>query len=205
MGATLSVTEPNRLAVAAISHVVHFTRDTLLALEKELNSRSSEHADGNMVVTQGDFAESLRLVEVHPDDKEILDRLFILYDRAGDGIVNVHEFLVGMSLLVKAKPREKLLFSLEIYDRERTGSLDRAALLQALQWLSRTASFFGDRPPTQEALSSLAERVFNKIKDDEPVEVPYTQYVDPIVDHPLLEDFIAQSEESERLQQEPID
>jgi Ca2+-binding EF-hand superfamily protein len=206
MGAALSVSEPNRLAVAAISHVVHLGRGDVLRLEEELYKKSTRALDGSVAVTHAAYAESIAQCRIHPADKEILDRLFVLFDRAGDGIVNVKEMLVGVSLLVKAAPKEKLKLALELFDHDRTGRLTKEDLLLALQWLCKVCSWFGDKPPTADALQGLTDRVFVKIgSEEEPTDTTYCVYIEPILTHPLLEDFISQAEDCPRLQSNPLD
>ena len=199
MGDALSVSEHNKLAVAAISHIVHFDRAVYVDLSEQMYERSMTAEDGSTAVTQANFAEAMASVKIHPSDREILDRLFILHDRAGDGIINVKEFVVGTSILVKGKPMEKFQLAFELYDREKTGALNKDGLLQALQWLVRTGTFFGDKPPTEEALSSLADRVFVKIVDESPVDPSYVIFINPIISHPLLDDWINQEEDCPRL------
>ncbi|GBG34114.1 Synaptotagmin-1 [Hondaea fermentalgiana] len=157
------------------------------------------------LVTQNKFNEALALVRVHPKDKEIFDRLFVLFDRAGDGVICSREVMVGCSILVKAAPRKKLQFALEIFDETGEGKISRQDLTQTLRWLSKTSAFFGDKQPTAEAMGSLVERVFNKISEEDPEDTSYAIYVDPMLDHPTLTDFTDQVEDSTRLQNEPID
>ena len=206
MGAALSVSEPNRLAIAAISHVVHLGRADVLRLEEELYKTSARALDGSTTVTHAAYAEGVAQCRIHPADREILDRLFVLFDRAGDGIVNVKEMLVGISLMVKAAPKDKLKLALELFDHERTGRLSKEELLLALQWLCKVCAWFGDKPPTADALQGLADRVFVKIgADEEPTDTSYFLYIEPILTHPLLEDFISQAEDCPRLQSNPLD
>mmetsp|Transcript_443 Transcript_443/g.586 ORF Transcript_443/g.586 Transcript_443/m.586 type:complete len:116 (-) Transcript_443:1058-1405(-) len=115
---------------------------------------------------------------------------------------------MGVSILVNARnPREKLRLTLELYDHKKTGIISKDEMMELLGWLNRTASFFGDKPATSEALQQLVDRVYVKVDVKPPAEDedPYKQYVELIVVNPLIEDFVSQSEDSTRLKHETLD
>lgn len=157
------------------------------------------------LITLNKFNEALALVRIHPKDKEVFDRLFVLFDRAGDGVVCSREVIVGCSILVKMPPRKKLQFAFELYDEPGEGKLAKDDIAQVLRWLSKTSAFFGDKQPTADAMNSLVDRVFNKIASEEPEDTSYAIYADPMLDHPAFTDYVDQVEDSTRLQNEPID
>lgn len=97
----------NRLAINSMSKVVHFSRDELMALQKQFGklAHGSENAH---TVNRAQFHEALEIVGLHEKDKEILDRLFTLFDESGDGQVNFKEFVVGVSTVLRGTIEEKL-------------------------------------------------------------------------------------------------
>lgn len=241
----MSAEEPNKLAVAAISHIVRFDRDFFLQLYEECHVMTTPPAeddglgdsgnsgdsidsgdtgdlakpgessksgkgepigsapsrDAEVMLTQAQFAQALALVKVHPKDKEIFDRIFVLLDRAGDGCVNYKELVVGSSVLVKGDALQSLKLALELFDHDaKTGQLDEADVRLVLGWVLKISAFFGDKQPTAEALARFVEHVTSKTAGNPDPDPTFMKFINPMLEHPLVAEFVAQADDCERLQ-----
>lgn len=111
MGASHSA-GTNKLAITAMSHVVHFTRDELLSLQKEFLRVAKASGDNENTITRAQFHDALHIVKVEESDKELLDRLFTMFDDTGDGQINFKEFVCGVSTILRGTLEEKLTCAL---------------------------------------------------------------------------------------------
>jgi len=59
----------------------------------------------------------------HPKDTPFGDRLFQLLDINNDGVVDLNEFVCGLSMLCKGTTEEKLALSFKAYDLDGNGSI----------------------------------------------------------------------------------
>jgi|GEM_PF-1824514 len=148
-------------------------------------------SEGNFSISNEQYTEALAAAQVHPADKEILDRLFILFDRSGDGIIDYREFLIGLCAIVKGNAKSKLRLAFQIYDVDKTGRISKDEMLSILKYVSKTSSFFGDRPPTEESLVRLLDNIYD-VMDDSAGDATYNIYLKPITEDVLMEDFVKQ-------------
>ena len=70
---------------------------------------SAATATGHTAAQHTGFEEALKIVGIKESDKEILNRLFILFDKTGEGLINFKQFICGCSVLCKGTVKEKLL------------------------------------------------------------------------------------------------
>ena len=62
---------------------------------------------------------------IQESDKEILNRLFILFDNTGEGFINFKQFVCGCSVLCKGTVKEKLLLAFNLFDENKSGSVSK--------------------------------------------------------------------------------
>jgi len=96
----------------------------------------------NGQVDRETFAVCLEKLEAHgfrnPNDTPFADRLFELLDTNGDGVVDLNEFICGLSMLCKGTPEEKLALSFKAYDLDGNGSISEKELTAMFKsaWLT---------------------------------------------------------------------
>jgi len=74
----------------------------------------------------------------NPNDTPFADRLFELLDVNGDGVVDINEFICGLSMLCKGTPEEKLALSFKAYDLDGNGFISEKELTAMFKsaWLA---------------------------------------------------------------------
>jgi len=88
------------------------------------------------------FKQCLIKLEAHgfkqPKDTPFGDRLFDLLDVNNDGVVDLSEFICGLSILCKGTPEEKLKLSFKAYDLDGNGFISEEELTSMFKsaWLS---------------------------------------------------------------------
>ena len=144
----------NRMAIAAMSNVTHIEKRELAALQSKLREIASREGSP-MTVNRTEFTEATTAIGINQNDSDILDRLFTMFDKTGDDVINFKEFVVGISPLISGTPFDKLDFALRLYDLDGTGSVKANELTNVLSNINRVASYFGDPVMTEEQLSNL--------------------------------------------------
>jgi Ca2+-binding EF-hand superfamily protein len=110
----------NHMAIAAMAHVTHLEARELLMLQKKFAELARR--EGNpQNINREHFEEALQLVGITENDKEILDRLFIMFDISGDNQINFKEFLAGIAPLASGSTADKLNLAFQLYDVHGTG------------------------------------------------------------------------------------
>jgi len=77
-------------------------------MQKEFFKLAEQSSESEFTINRSQFAEALKIVAIKAADQEILDKLFTLFDKTGDGQVNFRQFVIGASVLVKGTTEEKL-------------------------------------------------------------------------------------------------
>jgi len=134
-----------------------------------LNQTFIEHSK-NGQVNKETFNKCLQSLEKHgfkpPKDLGFGDRLFQLLDVDGNGILDLQEFICGLSMLCKGTPDEKLKLSFKAYDLDGNGSISlkelsamfKCAWLSGLKALSAEAGQDVDNEQLDQFSSEMAEK-----------------------------------------------
>lgn len=116
-------------AIAALSTVMKLNQTDLFKLRSELfdlANASAEFTASPYFISRWQFLSSMRKVgKLHSAlDEEILDRLFTMFDVAGNDRIEPLPLLIGISpLALIGDDREKLIFAMEVGDADGTGCL----------------------------------------------------------------------------------
>jgi len=92
------------------------------------------------------FDEALAAVpKFEESERDLLTRLFILYDTAGESVIQTHVYLAGVGgCLCSGTSTEKLAIACKLYDLVGTGILQRADFGKILNSINLVTSYFGD-------------------------------------------------------------
>lgn len=187
-------TNVNRMAIAAMSNVTHIEKTQILELQSKLKE-ISQKSGNSLMIHRAEFTECLSVLGINPNDAEILDKLFTMYDMTGDEQVVWKDFIVGISPLISGSHSEKIDFALRLYDTENTSLLRGIDIVNALSQVNRVASYFGDPVLSEEQISRIVSDVSNSFSKDPSTNLTdtklhYPDLIQLISDHILVTAFI---------------
>ena len=180
----------SKLAVAAMAKVVHFSAKELQSLQ----ARFELAAQGQTQLPRDKFQDALEICGFQQGDKEILDRLFTVFDTTGDGDINFREFVIGISIISKGTLKEKLEFAFKCIDSDQTGSIDKEEMVTALKILNKTAGHFGDREMKVQSIEELVDNIFEETDKDGNGTLCWREYLNVVAKHPYIVSFIMQDD-----------
>jgi len=186
----------NRMAVSALSHMMKLTKPQLLELRDKCLSVSET---GNDVPTPSGFrlhraafldAMTETSVAVEPD-YQVLEQLFVMWDKNGVDWVDPLAFLAGIGPLASViDVAAKLKFSIEVYDYKKSGCISREDLVAVLEAINATSSYFGDAVLQKNQVGVIVDDLFadeKLIEDDN--AIIYSEKVYKVTNHPLVAEF----------------
>ena len=143
------------MAITAMAHVTKFDK-------KELERLREEFADyDDRMLKKSQYDEALSRIRVRKSDKEILDRMFILFDETGDAMVDWRCFLIGLCLLMKKESFDrKLIFAFALFDPENAGTVGKSDCESVMRSMNDTIGWFGDKNLDDEDFEKMIDEHF---------------------------------------------
>jgi Ca2+-binding EF-hand superfamily protein len=129
----------NRMAIAAMSNVTHLEKRELANLQSKLREIASREGSPT-TVNRTEFAEALHVIGINQNDSDILDKLFTMFDKTGDDVINYRDFIVGIAPLISGTPNDKLDFAFRLYDLDGNGLIRANEMINVLSNINRVAS-----------------------------------------------------------------
>ena len=148
----------NRMAIAAMANVIKYSKDELLALSKQFQAVARKDKPEDCM-SRDLFHSCMELVGIHETDREILDKLFTLYDKTGDDVINYREFVCGISVLMRGSLGDKLEFAFHMFDWDDLGRLSKDEMSRALVSVNSTMSYFGDKHMSEKEIGAIVDGV----------------------------------------------
>mmetsp|Transcript_988 Transcript_988/g.2069 ORF Transcript_988/g.2069 Transcript_988/m.2069 type:complete len:211 (-) Transcript_988:1167-1799(-) len=188
----------SRMAISALSHMMRITKSQLLALRDKCLSVSETgedvHTKSGYRLTQAKFRDAMTDMNVAIEpDCQVLEKLFVMWDRNGENWVDPLEFFSGIGPLASVMDvGTKLTFSLELYDYNKTGRISREGLVTVLEAINATSSYFGDAVLQKTQVAVIADDIFadeGMLEDDN--AIAYSDKVYKMTNHPLVAEFIS--------------
>jgi Ca2+-binding EF-hand superfamily protein len=136
------------------------------------------------------MVEALQFVGISESDKEILDRLFTMFDKTGDNQVSYHEFVVAICPFISGEALDKVTLGFQMYDLEDSGEMLPADVLKVLVTMNTVASYFGDPVMSYEQLQPLVNDIFSGAEVSSKGTIRYNDYTRAVVDHPTAIAFM---------------
>ena len=182
----------NRMAIAAMSNVTHVEKREIAALQSKFKDIASR-AGNPTIINRTEFTECLNIVGINPNDADILDKLFTMYDKTGDDQILWKDFIVGIAPLISGTHTDKIDFALRLYDVEGTSNLRGVDIINVLSQMNRVASYFGDPVMTEEQVVTIVTDILDiggNATEALATSLHYPDYVKLIADHPIVNSFI---------------
>lgn len=188
----------NRMAVSALSHMMRITKPQLLQLRDKCLSVSETGKRVNTPsghrLSRAKFVDAMQSLNVAMEpDRQVLEKLFIMWDRDGDDWVDPLEFFAGIAPLASVMDvATKLSFSLEVYDHKKSGIINRKDLVRVLQAINTTSSYLGDAVLEKKQVAIIADDLFaDELLLEYDNVLAYSGKVDRMTNHPLLAEYVS--------------
>eukprot|EP01125_Pyxidicula_operculata_P017926 TRINITY_DN6336_c0_g1_i1.p1 TRINITY_DN6336_c0_g1~~TRINITY_DN6336_c0_g1_i1.p1 ORF type:complete len:565 (+),score=121.48 TRINITY_DN6336_c0_g1_i1:433-2127(+) len=98
-------------------------------------------------------------------DEIIQERVFLLFDKNGDGTVDFRDYCQVLSILKKGSPKDKLTFFFNLFDSDKDRFICREELVDLLHWQYRSMGGFKQVDNMIEVSVDVAFSNFDKDKD----------------------------------------
>ena len=189
-GETVSASDANRFAIAAMANVIHYTREELTFMIKQFGE-FAEQTEPKNCMDREQFLAGLEILGTHETDQEILDKMFTLYDETGDEIVPYKEFCCGASVLTRGNVNDKISFAFQLWDYEGKGSISQKDCIKCLKLLIRLWISWRQDIDKQQ-ISHMVENIYSEAELNADNSLDYVEYVSAICNHPTLVNFLTQ-------------
>jgi len=135
--------------------------------------------------------DRLHLREIlHPTfgitDDVMLDRVYRVFDRDNDGVINETEWVEGISVMCRGSPESQIEFSYDIYDINGDRSLAREELAQCLRGCMYPYGGVLQVEEVDEALREIVEIGMKKLDKDRDGQITHPDFINACLDDPLL-------------------
>mmetsp|Transcript_27625 Transcript_27625/g.35898 ORF Transcript_27625/g.35898 Transcript_27625/m.35898 type:complete len:208 (-) Transcript_27625:376-999(-) len=155
----------------------HFTADEIKALFIFFSSIAASNEDDGLI-DRREFQQALGF-----KDSVFLDRMFAVFDKDGDGMINFGEFVEGLSIFTtKAPAEEKLRFSFQVYDFDGDGMIATEELREML----RATVYETDLVIPEDQMEVLVEETMVQAHPSQPGRISFEEYVIMVANHPNM-------------------
>ena len=197
MGQAQSGESHNPFGMSAIAQKSNFPKEELEDIRKEFMKLAAKSPEvGDAVIKKEQFGEALKAAGVQPSNEAFANALYAQFDQNGDGVINFVEFCAGLAVLLKGTPMEKYQLCFEIYDVEKTGTINKKEMLQVFKAMNLAldcAADGGSRKSYSEAeLQSFVDDVFKKGEEkaaNKDEQLSFNEFLRAVKAYPQLVDF----------------
>ncbi len=186
MGNATSTKGEKQLYIAAMANVTQIERKEMGMIRKSFGDAC---VTGAYMINRDQLADAMTAANIMPQDVEILERMFTMFDKMGAAAIDYREFLAGLAPLVRGDVKARVLFGCEMFDVNDAGTIKKHELALIVNAMNNVASWFGDPAVTPEEIDALCENVFLESKGG--VVVNYGEVVHQIVEDPAFRTFLA--------------
>eukprot|EP01006_Ploeotia_vitrea_P053697 TRINITY_DN67807_c4_g1_i1.p2 TRINITY_DN67807_c4_g1~~TRINITY_DN67807_c4_g1_i1.p2 ORF type:complete len:320 (-),score=171.98 TRINITY_DN67807_c4_g1_i1:113-1072(-) len=168
----------------------------------EVFQQLAAESDDPELIQRSQFEKALKTVGVDIDDRaaELVSRWFTAFDNTQNGAIDFTEFILGLSAISKGSPKEKLQFSFEVFDLDRTGQISMDEMTKVLTVMDRRAqSVFSVENPEAAQWLDPAERhanivafvrkVFEQYDRQQNGKLSFDEFARAVLNHPSLIEF----------------
>lgn len=179
------------MALTALANEVQIDRKEVLELHKEFR-RLAKKEGNDCTISKCQLKEALALVGVIESDAKLLERLFDLIDTSQDGQINFREYICGIVPLINGSLTDKLSFSFEIYDMDKTGQLKPEEMIFILNAMNDSVEYFGeDKKISKQDVEVLVKEIFQESDQSHTGTLSFDEYADAVTKHPGISPYFS--------------
>mmetsp|Transcript_9131 Transcript_9131/g.21670 ORF Transcript_9131/g.21670 Transcript_9131/m.21670 type:complete len:211 (-) Transcript_9131:94-726(-) len=169
--------------IKAYQKSTNFEPDEIKALYNQFAQFKTDAEDGKDGGTEAEINRKEFQLALGCRDSLFVNRIFQLFDKNSDGLINFSEFLAGIAILSsKATLQDKLRFSFTVYDFNGDDKIDREELKRLL-----SASLEENGVPMgAAAIDGLVESTFAQADTNRDGFIDFEEYHQMVIKHPAL-------------------
>eukprot|EP00941_MAST-03F_sp_MAST-3F-sp1_P004243 g4243.t1 len=186
-----SISEEDLMAITAMAHVVKFDKRELDQLQEAIDEKLEEET----TITKDQFEEVMGGIKIRNSDREILDRMFILFDETGDAIIDINDYITGVRLLCKGSFEEHLEFVFKLYDTEENGTCTKEDVEKVFLALNNTIGWFGDKNFDEGEFRLFIEEITDPAMCNDDGDFEYAQNIPTLASMPKLKTMLKLKDE----------
>ncbi|KAJ8598659.1 hypothetical protein CTAYLR_003061 [Chrysophaeum taylorii] len=179
----------NRMAIGAMMCVTDIEKPTVSRLRDAFADLAKRSGNPKMLA-KDDYNAALATIDLIDSDRDILDRIFVMFDRTGEDRVNYKEFSVSLVPFITATTAAKLEFAFDTYDLEAIGKLKYNDVRFVLTTLNSIASYFGDPVLRAAQIDDIIDDAADAIDPTKSGVFPIPDLTTFVARHRLAIDFI---------------
>ena len=146
----------SRFATANSSNI---SRDDILKLKHTFDRLSSISTESPNEIEKKQFKKVLDEFNIQWKNDAYLNRLFDVVDYHGSNTINYQECLVGLSMLIKGNPQERMSLSFELFDVNGSGTISKLEMTTVLRAV-------GEKETSETDLLQFVDTIFDKSDKD---------------------------------------
>ena len=100
---------------------------------------------GAYMINRDQLADAMTAANIMPQDVEILERMFTMFDKMGAAAIDYREFLAGLAPLVRGDVKARVLFGCEMFDVNDAGTIKKHELVLIVNAMNNVAVVRGPR------------------------------------------------------------
>lgn len=161
---------------------VHFSKGEIEQLLYNYQQQIPAKNTNNPKMDRGRFRDLLQLKFDMTDDI-LMDRVFRVFDKDSDGIINMEEWVKGMSTFLRGSLEEKIKFTFNVYDINSDGFISREEMFQMLKHCIKKPN---NEEDPDEGVKELVDNVLKKMDHDHDGRISVEDFEKSIRDDSLL-------------------
>lgn len=112
--------------------------------------------------------------------------VFRTFDKNRDGTIDFHEFIQGLSIISRGTQEQKLRWAFEMYDRDGSGTVSRAEMLEIVRGIFRLAGDKINLPRDENTPEKFTNKLMAKLDRDNDGTITQTEFVRGVQCYPSL-------------------
>lgn len=148
----------------------------------DLKNKFREIAGEDQLIDINEFRDGLELA-----NHKISDRLFTIFDKDGNGVIDYNEFMDTIESMVSGSDKEKIYFAFQLHDLDNSGFIDRSELKVLIQ-----QSFAENRLEYDDfQLDLLVDEFLDRADKDFSGTIDFNEFLNVANDYPEFMEGVA--------------
>ena len=167
--------------------------EKLIAASKYLPDTSSKDGMMDLIeeqklyfIHENEFDSLIKYLQISESDCKVFIDMFRLIDIRGSNIINLKDAIIALSPITCRSLKECFSFCFTIYDRSKSGVVDKQRMVHFLKILNTSLGYCGDKELNAVQIYDLVDSVYTSAGlIDGPLF--YASIIESLATHPIVE------------------